>query len=294
MSATDNKLINFDKLWDFQDPVETERKFRELLPTAETSGDTTYHAELLTQIARTHSLRLQFEQAHAWLDRAKAIIGAEQSRAQIRYLLERGRTYNSAREPKQARPLFKQAYDMGCALGEDFFAIDAAHMMAIVEEPEKQEGWSLKAIEQAEQSDDPRARNWLGPLYNNLGWTYHDLGQYENALTIFQKALDWRRDAGHEMEMRIAKWTVARTLRSLGRFQEALAMQQELKAEWDAAGEEDGYVFEEIGECLLELKRPADAQPYFARAHQLLSQDDWLVRHEADRLERLRKLAGSA
>jgi hypothetical protein len=53
----------------------------------------------------------------------------------------------------------------------------------------------------------------------------------------------------------IAKWSVARTLRSLGRVDEALAMQMAQKEEVDASGTSDGYVSEEIGECLLLLGR---------------------------------------
>jgi hypothetical protein len=49
-------------------------------------------------------------------------------------------------------------------------------------------------------------------------------------------------------------------------------------------------VFEEIGENLLALGRGAEAQPWFARAWQLL-QDDPEVAGDAARRERLRGLA---
>src|SRR6266498_5625258 len=42
-------LPDFDSLWDYNHPDETEQKFRELLPVAEVSGDDSYYAELLTQ-----------------------------------------------------------------------------------------------------------------------------------------------------------------------------------------------------------------------------------------------------
>jgi hypothetical protein len=91
-------------------------------------------------------------------------------------------------------------------------------------------------------------------------------------------------------ETRIAKRTIARTLRSLNRVEEALSHQLELKKEFDSANEKDGYVLEEIGECLLALDRPSDAQPYFAEAYKLLSQDTWLAAQEPVRLERLKQL----
>jgi len=60
--------------------------------------------------------------------------------------------------------------------------------------------------------------------------------------------------------------------------------------EWEQAAHPDGYVFEELGECLLVLDQPAAAAPHFQRAHALLAQDSWMVKHESERLERLKRL----
>ena len=54
--------------------------------------------------------------------------------------------------------------------------------------------------------------------------------------------------------------------------------------------EQDGYVFEEIAECLLILGRAAESRPYFVQAHAFLSRDIWLVAQEKERLERLKHL----
>ena len=89
----------------------------------------------------------------------------------------------------------------------------------------------------------------------------------------------------------MARWCVGRGLRSLERTDEALAIQQELLAEYEADGQKDGYVFEELAECLLVIGRRKEAQKYFARAYAELSQDAWLVKNEADRISRLRRLA---
>ena len=56
----------------------------------------------------------------------------------------------------------------------------------------------------AEQSTDPRAKRWRGPLYNNIGWTYFDQKRYDDALHVFEKALTLREDAGNAREIRIA------------------------------------------------------------------------------------------
>jgi tetratricopeptide (TPR) repeat protein len=164
-------------------------------------------------------------------------------------------------------------------------------MLAIAEPAERQLEWHERAMGAAQQSANPRARGWLGSLYNNAGWTYHDLGRYDEALATFQKGLEWQRQAGKEREARIAAWTVARTLRSLGRHEEALQMQLDNHASLEAAGEPDGYTEEEIGECLLALGREEEARPHFARAHALLADDPWLKRDEPERLERLAMLA---
>jgi tetratricopeptide (TPR) repeat protein len=293
MSQPDDKLPEFDKLWNFNDPAETEKKFIELLPKAKKSGDTSYYAQLLTQVARTQGLQQKFEKAHKTLDEVENLLNESLGVAKIRYLLERGRVYNSSKEKEKAKPLFFEAWELAKAQGEDHYAVDAAHMMAIVESPDKSIEWNEKAMDYAEKSKSERAKRWLGALYNNLGWTYHDKGEFEKALAIFQKALKWREEHKQERETRIAKWCVARTFRSLNRLAEALAIQEALLQEWEEAGENNGYVFEELGECLLTLKREEDAKKYFALAYEELSKDPWLIKNEAQRLERLKTLAGS-
>jgi hypothetical protein len=49
--------------------------------------------------------------------------------------------------------------------------MDVLHMLEIVAPP-------VQAIELAEISRQESAGGWLGLLYNNMGWSYHDLGHY--------------------------------------------------------------------------------------------------------------------
>lgn len=288
---TETQLINFDTLWNYDNPAETERQFRQLLPDAESCGDISYLAQLLTQIARTQGLQRQFDAAHQSLDIASKLLTDELQTAQVRYLLERGRVFNSSGNPDQARPLFLEAWELAQTAHEDAYAVDAAHMLAIVSASDEQMQWNLKAVALSESSSQPSARKWLGSLYNNIGWTYHDLGQYTEALAVFEKALRYREEQGEPSTIRIAKWCIARTLRSLGRTQEALDQQRALLAEHQAAGTSDGYVSEEIAECLLILGKAEEARPYFAEAYAELSKDDWLVANESARLERLKSLS---
>jgi hypothetical protein len=75
---------------------------------------------------------------------------------------------------------------------------------------------------------------------------------------------------------------------------EALAIQQSLRSERERLDKPDGYVYEELGECLWAMGRKDDARPWFGKAHAVLAKDPWLQRDEAARLARLERLAGGA
>lgn len=292
MAAEFGPLPDFDSKWNYDQPDSTEAEFQRLLPSARNSGDRDYLAQLLTQVGRAQGLQMKFEEATRTLDEAESLITDDMKVARVRLLLERGRILNSSKQREESVPLFHAAWDLARELRADGFAVDAAHMLGIVEGGERSVGWNRTAIDYAEKSSDPKARSWLGSLYNNLGWTYHDKGQYETALDQFRKALAAREAEGKNPLIRIAKWCVGRTLRSLGRTQDALSMQERLLAELTAEGGVDGYVHEEMAECLLALGRDADATPHFAAAYRTLSQDMWLKRDEPGRLERLRRPGG--
>jgi len=281
-------------IWNYSKPDETEVKFREILPLAEASGDRSYHAQLLTQIARCNALQRKFDEAHAILDEAEEMIGGERGVARVRYLLERGRTINSSGDPAASRPYFAEALELGKELGEDNYAIDAAHMLGIVYQGDESLRWNEVAIEMTEATSDPIARRWMGPLYNNTGWTYHNNGAYERALELFEKNVAWHTEQKTKRGLFIAKWCVARALRSLGRLDDALAIQRALYDEMMADEQPDGFVFEELGEIYLAQGKSEEASPNFAKAYELLSKDVWLAANETARLERMKELGGEA
>ena len=315
-SARADNLPDFDSLWDYNNPAQSEAKFRDLLPVAEKSGDTGYLTELQTQIARTLSLQQKFDEAHAVLDEIASTLEAVKkdrhslldkerraglamtdsaagARVHVRYLLERGRTFNSSKQKDSALPLFEEAWNVSLGAGLDSYAVDAAHMMAIAAPPEQVMELNQKALALAEKSSEPKARKWRGSLYNNIGWDYFGQAKYDSALAMFEKAVRARIEQEQQTEVRVAKWCVAKTLRMMGQVESALLMQQTLEIEWrDSDDGPDGYAFEEIAECLLALNRANDAAPYFARAHELLSGDPWLQRDEPERLARLKELGG--
>jgi tetratricopeptide (TPR) repeat protein len=286
------ELPNFDKLWDYQKPDETEKKFRELLPRAQESKNPDYHLQLLTQIARTLGLQAKFDEAHKLLDQVEAKLTEDTKTARIRYLLERGRAFNSSKHPDKARALFLEAWEFGNKNGEDFHAVDAAHMLALVEPPEKKLAWALKGMELAEKSKDERAKRWLGTLYNNIGWDFHDQKQYAKALEAHEKCWEWYKQ--HAPESRgalIAKWSVAKQLRYLDRADQALKMQRELRDAYEKAGQPDGFVFEELAECLLLQGQPDEAKPWFKKAYAALETATWVAETYPERWARLKRLA---
>jgi tetratricopeptide (TPR) repeat protein len=279
--------------WDFDDPAGSYDVFAAAVAS---TGPTSHEGLVLqTQQARALGLQRRTDEGMALLESVataaqEAVLDdAESEHLQARLEIERGRLLNSAGAPADAKPHFEAAHDHAIAAGLEGLAIDALHMSAIVagrlEEPAAAAAINANAISLAESSSDPAARRWLGSLLNNLGWDRHDAGAYDEALGIFRRALLARLEQGQARETEIARWCVGRCLRSLERYGEALEIQEEL-AESDT-GSADGYVYEEIGENLLALGRGEEAATYFSRAHELLSDDDWLVDNESERLERL-------
>lgn len=284
-------MEDFDKLWNYGNPAETEIKFKEAL-AAGTDKDPVYRLQLQIQIARTYGLRALFTEAHEILDRVEKLLSNTPDIAYVRYHLERGRTYNSSGKKTEARAHFEKAQAIAAELKEDYYLIDAMHMIAIAAPPGEAISVNQQALIKAEETTNERAKNWLGPLYNNLGWSYFDIGEYEKALSIFLRSLQWRESKTSAREIFIAKWCVAKTLRALNRTDDALTIQLALFEESVTKGFPDGYVHEELGELFLlkndELKYPF----HFEKAYELLSKDKFLQIEEPARLKRIRQLAG--
>jgi tetratricopeptide (TPR) repeat protein len=284
-------LVEIDSLWNYNDPASSEIKFKNYISKAEESGDKDYLCQLLTQVARSQGLQMKFDEAHKTLDSVLDKLDDTTKTARIRYLLERGRVFNSSNVKENAKTFFREAYNLAKANNEDYYKVDAAHMMGIVETGEESLRWNEIAIKDAESSESEKTKKWLGSLLNNTGWTYHDMGNYEKAMELFIKCRDWHKERNTGKGYEIARWTVARTYRSLGDFNKALEQQMELKKDLETNKSGDGYVYEEIGENLLALDRKDESKPYFKQAYEMLSKDIWLAENEKERLERLKTLS---
>ncbi len=279
--------------WQYNDPAASEMFFTAALPDFEKARDVAGTAILKTQIARTHSLRGHFDEAHRLLDEVEPLISDDMILPRCHYLLERGRTYNSAGKKEQAAPLFFDAFEIALRSGFEAPAVDAAHMLAITGDGDLALRWNQIAFAIAQTSKDPGAQRWLGSLHNNLGWTYFDKGELKRAPGHFESALAFREARGETRRANIARWTIARTYRALGEEDKALEIQEALLIA--AAGDEGqlGYIHEELGELYLEREK-GKASQHFRQAYDILSRDQWLVENESARIERLGQLAAPA
>jgi tetratricopeptide (TPR) repeat protein len=256
-------IIDIDSLWEYADPAESEERFRTALIMAR--GDA--RLELLTQIARTYGLRQRFGEAHELLNQVEEQLEHAGLRPRVRYLLERGRTFNSSGDKEKARMLFVRAWEQAQTTNQEGLAVDAAHMIAITYTGTQEAiEWNQRGLVVARPSQDPKALALIPAMLNNSAWDLHEMGRFHDALALFEEArIEWIA-RGTPEQVQIANWAVARCLRSLGQFEAALAIQRELLAELERAGEKDVYVFEELAENLLALNQPAAAEAYFALA----------------------------
>jgi tetratricopeptide (TPR) repeat protein len=276
-----------DELWDYENPAASESRFRGAVGDASTMSEQNI---LMTQVARALGLQGKYAEG---LETLGSIRNGEDVEVATRTRLERGRILNTRGDRDEARLEFQAALDRATSAGLENLAVDALHMIAIVSAPDEQLIASERAIALARAAKDPRARGWLASLYNNTGWTHFEAGNLDEALKLFELALEERLRLEKPRDIGIARWAVARTLRAQGRTEEALAAQRELKAFNAEAGIDDPYVDEEIGECLLVLGRSDEARPHFARAAEGISADGWMLANEPERIARLRELGGA-
>jgi len=292
MSAASDFAAELDSMWNFGKPDESEARFRAELDRW--PSDSPQYTEIRTQIARTQSLRRRFAEANATLDGVEAALATMPAHVHVRYLLERGRTHNSSGAPERSVPLFKQALDLAECNADPFYAIDAAHMLGIAAPPGEQLDWNLKALAMTEQTTDARSKRWLAPLYNNIGATYQERGDFATALAYYRKALPAYETRGDPSAVRVAHWMIARAQRSLGQLDEAEKTQRKLLSEYKKLGEPDGYVFEELAEIALARGDASAAKPWAAKAYELLSADEGFVASNGERLAHLAKVGGVA
>jgi tetratricopeptide (TPR) repeat protein len=275
-------------LWDIDDLDGTERRLRDRLGSEASEAA---RAEVLTQLARVHGLRGDFAEGERLLEEAEGLAGTSEPAA-VRIALERGRLRRSSGDKEAAVPLFESAFEIAVEAGEPFLGADAAHMAALAS-PDRDGfvAWTERGIGLAESGDDP-ARYWLGPLLNNLDWEHLEAGEYEEALSVFWRALREReRDPENASAIQLARYAVGKALRALGRAGEAAPLLEQAVGWAETEGKPDGWFHEELAEDYAALGRAVEAGEHARRALTLLPGADSTFAADGERAARLERLA---
>ncbi|MWB97686.1 tetratricopeptide repeat protein [Agromyces seonyuensis] len=247
----DAEQLLLDELWNFADPTLAEARFRDA------ADDDAYSSHLrsvlATQLARALGLQSKFDEGEAVLmaveteptgtgsraivrehpstdgddELVAAIAGAEAAALRARIALERGRLLASAGLPEDAVPVFTLAARESATAGSAFLALDALHMLALADVGHEEE-WAAEALQMLETAQEPRTKRWAVAVNNNLGWHLHDDGRPEDALARFDAAATAADAYGTNEQRQLARWAIARCLRTLGRYDEALGIQRSL------------------------------------------------------------------
>jgi tetratricopeptide (TPR) repeat protein len=231
-------MIDPRPLWDFDDPAASGERFLDAAHEAAEPERTSW----LTQYVRALGLEERYSEAIKVLDQ----LSSDDPEAATYLALERGRVLRSSGHAEESRPHFERAATTAEAAGLEALRVDALHMVALAAPAEEQLALNEAALEVARASADQRAREWDASLLNNIGMTHADAEDFDAALASFEEALAARERIGDPARTRVARWMVAWALRNLGRRDEALEIQRDLKAELDSIGDTDQYVDEEL------------------------------------------------
>lgn len=221
-------------VWDVANASEAEYRFKKLaekIASADSDTESTNiekttiafvkrmeKAQVLTQLARSVGLQDRFEEAYSLLDQAEAIWDKFKNQPQendtnhsisvlfVRINIEKGRIHNSSGQPQQAIPFFRTACYEAQKYPKDpvlrYLLIDALHMLAIaapsVTDKSKYADLGIKIAEN--ENSDQRVKNWLGPLLNNAAWDAVDNGRFEDAISLFQRAVVIRKGSVDQLD----------------------------------------------------------------------------------------------
>lgn len=249
--------------------------FLDAVRAAEAEDDRVTLVRALSMAARGYLIRNLRAEGLPYIERAATLARPEDSVAWSTYLGVKGRFEWQGGDNDAAKRTFMQWHGFAAEHGLIDAAIDAVHMIAIVGSPQEHIEWAHKGITVAENADKPA---WLGPLWNNLGWTHFELQDYERALEALLKAREYHHAHSNDIAKLAADIFVARVLRVKGDraaarewLDKALIRATELYAK-----KQDGNTSERLGNCHEELGeldivegRPADGATRLREARRL-------------------------
>lgn len=275
--ATSRALLEQgDATFRARDYAAAREQYREAAEVAAALGDKQVQVEALSQVARCWSLVPDLAEGRAWLRRAEELASPEEPQGWTRYLGVRGIFEREEGDKARAMATFVEMYNYAMARGLYRRAIDAAHHVAIVAPPEDQITWSKKGIEAAEALGEA---GWLGVLWNNLGWTYFDAGDLDQALTCLLRARDYHHQSGDALTRNIADRSVGHVYLKKGALVEARtwlapalveARRQVEATPNDNTSESLGMCLWDMGDLLAREGNPAEGLTHLREARALL------------------------
>ncbi len=298
--TTSNELLDRgDAAFQGRDYAAAKELFQQAAELAEGEGNIPLLVEALSMVSRCHLIRDEVNHGRPWIERAKALADPTNPLAWSRYLGVRGRFEWKEGNNAIATATFREMYAFCLKHEQHSRAIDAAHMVAITGERDEQIEWAMKGIQAAEEG---AIEGWLGPLWNNLGATYDDMQQYEDALEAYLKARHYHWKVGDEHAKLVADWAVGRTYRRLGQYQQALQWLRPVLAWAERRQAEEpspdcaewvGWACLDLGEIAAEQQRTEESLEYLLRAKEMLQvakMQDWDEKSWSELNERIDQL----
>ena len=272
------RLREGDTLFARREYAAAGKVFADAAARAETQGNASVRVEALSMAARSDLIRGEAEADRTWLARAAALATPEDPRGWSRYLGVRGRfEWQDDKNNPKATATFKEMYEYCMDRKLNDRAVDTAHMVAITGRPDEQIAWAYKGIAAAEAGGYD---GWLGPMWNNLGWSYDGRGQYDEALTALLKAREYHHKSSDALAKLAADIFVGRAYRMTGNLDEsqrwiddAHRRAQQLSAEKpddENITERLANTHEQLGELTAARGENAAALEHFTQSRRLL------------------------
>ncbi len=294
MPSAGDLLKEGDAAFRARDYARATELFQQAAAAADPAAEAETLVEALAQTARGYLIRDLKDEGRGWLEKAGERASEAHPNGWSRYLGVRGRFEWKDGDLAAATRTFETMYDYCMKHTLHSRAIDAAHMVAITGTPGQQVEWGRKGIQAAEAAGD---EGWLGPLWNNLGWTYDREGKFGEALDALRRARHFHWKLGSELAKLIADWAVGHALRQVGNPTEALAWirpvlawaeRRQIEQPTPEAAEWVGHACRELGEIRIALGDREEGLRLLRRAREELQRAD-MPRWDAADFSRLQE-----